>query len=71
MPAAPDHNRVPVRFDDLARPDRTRLGRSRRVLIVLAAAGLASILAIGSSWHPSAAVAARNNVNIYVGGQAA
>ena len=71
VPAAPDHNRVPVRFDDLARPDRTRLGRSRRVLIVLAAAGLASILAIGSSWHPSAAVAARNNVNIYVGGQAA
>jgi oligopeptide transport system substrate-binding protein len=71
VPAAPDHNRVPVGFDDLARQGRSRLGRSRRVLIVLAAAGLASILAIGSSWHPSAAVAARNNVNIYVGGQAA
>jgi len=56
----------PVRVVEAARRDRRR-----RVLIVIGAAGLAMILAIGASWHPSAAVAARSNVNIFVGGQAA
>ena len=53
----------PVSFADLARRDRPR-----RLLIAFAAALLAGALVVTAAWHPSAAVAARDNVRIFVGG---
>lgn len=62
----PASHTFPVRFAGVAKRERRR-----RILLVVAASGLAAVLAIGASWHPSAAVAARNDVNIFVGGQPA
>jgi ABC-type oligopeptide transport system substrate-binding subunit len=56
----------PVPFSDL-----DRRSRPRRFLIALSAGALAVALVAAAAWHPSAAVAARDSVTIYVGGEPA